>query len=322
VVAAVHDPRSTGVGTYVQRLAQALTQLGLDYQPSERPLPGAQAHYHLANSTRSVIPLAARQRGRFLLTVHDVMPRTAALKPLQRLIVAPLCIRRATIAIVHSNHAADVLARTSGLSRNRIEVVPMPAPLTPIPADPDDRQARIALQLEPDGPPLFVLPGSLRPAKLVAETIEASKPLIATHRMRLLLAGGGAEPDLIEHARAAGVAVLNSPPADTYAQAIVAADAVICARRDSVGETNGPLLDAIGAGRPSIITAVGSAPESAGASARVVAPTAAGLRAGIEALLDPAERAERAGAARERARALTWSACAEAHRELLERIAA
>ncbi len=97
---------------------------------------------------------------------------------------------------------------------------------------------------------------------------------------------------------------------------IVAADVVLCARADSVGETNGPLLDAIGAGRPAVITAVGSAPEIAEDSAVVVAPTTRGLRRGIEELLDPNERHERGMRAQRLADRFSSERIAARHAEL------
>ena len=58
----------------------------------------------------------------------------------------------------------------------------------------------------------------------------------------------------------------------------------------------------------------------AGASARVVEPSVAGIRAGLEALLDDGERAERAGEARRLASELTWAAAARRHAGLLAEV--
>ena len=107
--------------------------------------------------------------------------------------------------------------------------------------------------------------------------------------------------------------LLRSPDAETYQRAIVAADVVLCARADSVGESNGPLLDAIGAGRPSLVTDVGSASELAGESAVVVTPTLRGIRDGIDALLDTDERRRRAASARSLAREFSAERVAAQH---------
>jgi glycosyltransferase involved in cell wall biosynthesis len=320
MISGVLDPRSTGIRAYAERLRDSLAPAGVDYSLSWRPLPSAPAHFHLGNSTRSLLPDLIRQRDPLAVTLHDVLPRMRALRLPHRALLLPVVLARAGCVIVHSAHAADLLSRSSiGPTARRIEVIPHAATT---PREPSRALARDALaadlrqDLEPSGPPLFVLPGTLKRAKLVAETLAAARPLIAAGRMRLLLAGAAPEPWLVEAAQRSGAALLRSPDHDSYERAIVAADVVLCARADSVGETNGPLLDAIGAGRPAVITAVGSAPEIAQDSAVVVEPTAKGLRQGISALLDPDERRERAAHAQTLAGRFSSERVAARHAEL------
>ncbi len=323
MVSAVYDQRSIGIRRYVERLAGALASEGVVYEP--RPRPGAVYHFHLANSTRRVIWNAARQGQPYLVTVHDVLPRARALRPVQRRLVLPLVLRGAACVVVHSAHAASLLREGTGHWLPRVEVI---AHAAPAPGSRDHRAARAALarsaclpELAADGPPLFVLPGILRRAKLVAETLRAAEPLLAAGRLRLLLAGAGADLALAADVERAGALLLRAPDPATYEHAIVAADAVLCLRADTVGESNGPLLDALGAWRPALVTAVGSAPEIAGDAARTVEPTVAAIRAGLTSLLDPGERETRARAARRRARELTWERAAQAHRALFEEFA-
>lgn len=318
LVGAVSDPASLGVRRYVERLAAALEDQGVAYVPVTRPLPSAVPHFHLANSTRAVLPHAAWCRRPALVTVHDVVPRAAALRPLHRAAVVPLCVARAACVVVHSGHAADLLAAGSRIGRDRIVVIPHPATQAP---DLAPGAARSALGLAPSGAPLFVLPGVLKGAKLVRETITAAAPLLAAGHLRLLLAGPVADASLMAAATAAGAHVLPDPGDADYAAAIAAADVVLCLRATSVGESNGPLLDAIGAGRPSIVTAVGSAPEVAGGAARVVTADAGGISAGLTTLLDDDVRARLAAAARARAATLTWADAARRYAGLLEDIA-
>lgn len=316
MVAAVRDPRSIGVRAYVDRLSAALAPLGVDYKPTWRPPRNVDCHFHLANSTRTVIPHAALRQRQFLLTVHDVLPRSRALRPVHRGLLLPLCLRRASTVVVHSRHAAELLMDVAGIDARRVQIVPHPAPALAR----DPAAARTALRIAIDGPPLFVLPGTLKAAKLVHETLVAAARLLALGRARLLLAGHIADENLAREALAQGVIVLRDPDRITYENAIVAADAVLCLRGDTVGESNGPLLDAIGAGRPSLVTAVGSGPEIAGDSARVVGPTLAEIKAGITALLAEDERSWRARAARERAAELSWEAAARVHLKLLSEV--
>ena len=116
------------------------------------------------------------------------------------------------------------------------------------------------------------------------------------------------------------VLILDHPDDRRYQAAIVASDVVLCLRSRSVGETNGPLLDALGAGRPVLATATGSLPEVAGDAARYVDPTAAGIAAGLRALTDESERLERGRIAQARAAALSWNASAAAHADLFAEV--
>src|SRR5207244_7554975 len=115
-----------GVTRYCARLADAMAELGVDYVPTERSLPGRAVHIHLANSSRLSAFRASRRRP-FVVTLHDVRPRTKALEPFYRSVVYPRVVGRAAAAIVHSAYAADLLRRLGARPR-RLEVTPHPAP--------------------------------------------------------------------------------------------------------------------------------------------------------------------------------------------------
>jgi glycosyltransferase involved in cell wall biosynthesis len=312
----VRDGRSLGITRYVARLADALRELGVVYAPAEAPVRDALSHFHLGNSSRRAARQAAFERRPSLLTIHDVVPRTRALAALYRAAVYPLAVRRAARVVVHSGFAADLLVHEARVNPRAVEVVPHPATAF---AAVDREEARRALSLAGDAP-LFVLPGVIKRAKLVAEAVEAAAPLLAAGKLRLLLAGPVADRGAAKAAVAAGAVVLDAPEDETYAHALAAADCVLVLRSRSVGETNGPLLDAIGAGRAVLACEVGSIPEVAAGCARLVARDC--LRAGLEELLCRSTRAELACRAAARARELTWAASAARHAELLEGLAA
>jgi glycosyltransferase involved in cell wall biosynthesis len=314
IAAGVRDGRSLGIARYVDRLAAALGELGVAYTATDAPVAGALPHFHLGNSSRRVARQAPLAGAPYLLTVHDVVPRTAALAPLYRLAVYPLAVRRAARVVVHSHAAADLLRREARVSA---EVVPHPAtPWVPV----DRRAARRALGLDGDAP-LFVLPGVIKGAKLVAETVAAAGPLLAAGRLRLLLAGRVADRSAARAALTAGADVLAAPDDAAYARAIAAADCVLVLRSRSVGETNGPLLDALGAGRAVLASDVGSIPEAAGGCARLV-PAGGDLGAALAELLCADTRAELERLTATRAATLTWAASAARHAELLGELAA
>jgi glycosyltransferase involved in cell wall biosynthesis len=309
-VTGVRSPKSLGVVHYVEGLALALGELGVDYRPAARPSAGLGVHLHLANSSRTVLRHAAGMRAPYVVTVHDVMPRTPALRPWYSRAAYPL-LRRAAATIVHSEFAATLVAGL-GAGPRRLEVIPHPARTF---ASLDQQAARQTLGWESDRP-LFVLPGVLKPAKLVAETLAAAAPLLERGTLRLALVGPVVDERLTRRARSLGALLLPSPARRLYEQAIVAADCVLVLRDASVGETNGPLMDALGAGRAVLATAVGSITEIAEDAAHYCLPTAESIHAGLETLCDDDERGRHAEIARARAEAFSLRSVAERHADL------
>jgi glycosyltransferase involved in cell wall biosynthesis len=311
-ISGVRNPSSLGVARYCEQLARALRKLGAEYELADRPVPGRETHFHLANSSRRSI-LAAPLKERFLVTVHDVLPRTPALRLFYRSVVYPRVVERAEAVIVHSHYAAN-LVRHLGVAARRLEVIPHAATR---PSSFDRRQARETLRLD-DGRLIAVLPGVIKSAKLVREAVSGAARV--GDDWLLVLAGPVHDRTAAAEARRSGVVVVESPDDVLYEQAIVAADVVLCLRDGSVGETNGPLLDAIGAGRPVLATRTGSIPEIAGDAAMYVAGSAHGVAAGLKALTDHAERARREQAASSMSAELGWDRSARAHVRLFAEI--
>jgi glycosyltransferase involved in cell wall biosynthesis len=198
----------------------------------------------------------------------------------------------------------------------RIEVIPHPATANTM----NPAIAREALRL-PDGPPIAVLPGVLKRSKLVQEALDAFAPLIARERWRPLLAGGLRDASIKTTAARIGAEVMEAPNDLDYDAAIAAADVVLILRGESVGETNGPLLDAIGAGKAILATATGSIPEVAGDAAIYCDPSLRDLPEQLHTFEDPAVRAELQGHSAERRDRLTWRESAEQHAPLLVTLA-
>lgn len=309
----VHAPGSIGVARYVGELAAALGRHGVRYRPAPAS-NGGRTHFHLANSSRRPLWQSIHARRPYVVTVHDVVPRARALRVPSRLVM-PLALRRAGAVVVHSRFAADLLLREADGLRGRIEVVPHPARR---PDDADRIAARRALGWPP-GAPIAVLPGVLKEAKLVHAAIAAAEPLIAAGEWRLALAGSVREDALAQRAAAAGAWLLRDPGDAEYERALVAADVVLVLRRESVGETNGPLLDALGAGRATLATAVGSIPEVAGDAVEYCDPSVEGIRAALREL-DAGARLELERRASARAAALDWDVAAAAHAELFAEV--
>ena len=312
-VAGIRADRSLGVARYVAHLAEALRAEGVEYRPASRPVRGLHAHFHLANSSRGFLWRAPVLGGLTVVTVHDVVPRTRALSPLYRAAFYP-ALGKVDAVVFHSAHAADLLQR-AGAAPRRLEVIPHAVPATTV--ERDDAVRALGWQGEA---PLAVLPGVLKSAKLVEETLTAAEPLVRNGSLRLALVGPAADTRVVRSAQKLGATVLTDADDGRYEQAIAAADVVLVLRRESVGESNGPLLDALGAGRAVLATRTGSIPEVAGHAAWYCEPTATGIRAGLEALCDRTERERLEGVAVERAIQFSPAAIAAAHAHLFREV--
>lgn len=311
-VAGVRADGSLGLRRYCERLQASLATIGIDYQPGQRPLPANPAHWHFANSSRAAIWLTASASRPLLLTVHDVRPRTRALKPAYRGIVHPRLYRRASAVVVHSRFAADMLIADAGVGGHRVRIIPHPA--SPLP-DVARVEARRLLGW-PEDARIAVIPGVVKRAKLIEEILSATETLVRQRRWQLALVGRAADERLARSARAAGALVITDPDDHTYSCAISAADAILVLRADSVGESNGPLLDALGAGKAVLASCSGSIPEVVGDAALLTPATTAGIRRGLEALEDETVRLELEQNACARRTELSWESAAELHAEL------
>ena len=279
-VTAIHSQSSLGVSRYCKRLAAALRAIDVDYVLAARPGPAP--HWHLANSSRGALAHAPLARGPFVVTGHDLRPRTRALEPLYRFGVDPLVLRRAAAVVVHSSYAASLLG-----DWRRVHVIPHPATRFP---PLERRMARRALGWDEEAR-IALLPGVPKGVKLVAE---AQGSVRAPWRL----------------------VVLGSVDDVTYAHAFAAADAVLVLRRDSVGESNGPLLDGLGAGRAVLATPTGSIPEVAGGAAVLCAPDR--IAESLDELWTAKDELEQK--ARARASELSWEASARAHAALFAEV--
>jgi glycosyltransferase involved in cell wall biosynthesis len=304
-VEAVRNHASTGIERYCRRLADALDPYGIEY---ELDTAATARHLHFGNSSRSVA-LRAGVRP-YVLTVHDVRPRASALGRAQRAILTALT-RRARVVVVHSAFAADLLVRDTRCPATRIEVVPHGAPQRKT----GRSAARTALGWGP-AEVVALLPGVVKSAKLVRQAVEAARPLVRDGRLTLVLAGRAADEAAVAEAISAGATVLDHPDDRTYDLAMAAADVVVVLRSGSVGESNGPLLEALGHGTPVVATRTGSIAELAGDAAVYVSPTVEEIRAGLTSLLSESERAHHAAAAHRQGAQFAWSTVAATHADL------
>ncbi|MBL8250537.1 MAG: glycosyltransferase [Candidatus Competibacter sp.] len=141
---------------------------------------------------------------RVVVSEHTVLSAQAASQAgWQYRVLAPLCrwaYPRAAAIVVVSPGAADDLARYTGLSRARMDVIPNPV-VTP------DYPQRIAAPsphpwLDDGGPPVFVAAGRLVPLKDFPTLLQAFDRVRRRVPARLLVIGEGPERDALLALRA------------------------------------------------------------------------------------------------------------------------
>jgi glycosyltransferase involved in cell wall biosynthesis/SAM-dependent methyltransferase len=115
-----------------------------------------------------------------------------------------------------------------------------------------------------DSTPLIGAFGYLKPYKRIAETLRALRRVVRVNpRVRMIL-GGEPHPDfpVAQIVRTLGlesnVRLLGYTPVEAFSGYIAACDVIVNLRYPTVGETSGSLLRALSAGRPSLVSDVGS----------------------------------------------------------------
>jgi len=260
------------------------------------------------------------RRAAQIVTVHDLdfldhPERTRAEIRRDYATLAPAHARRARAVVTVSQFTAGEVERRLGVPRSRILICPPGAPAwTPRAAG------------RPDGPILFM--GTLEPRKNVGALLEAYAALVADmpDAPPLWLAGGAtdaaapwlqriAQPPLAGRVEHLGY-ITSERRYDLYARASML---VLPSHLEGFGI---PVLEAMTAGVPVIVSNRGALPEVAGGAGQVVEPDdvrelAAAMRRYLQ---DPSSAGDAAARGVARARAYSWDASAktliDAYREL------
>lgn len=248
--------RSLGIRRHAEELADELCSLGVAARVADRASRGVPTHFHLGNSTRSLLPAVARRRDD-LVTLHDVVPRSPAV----RKFLVPLQTRAlgGHRVVVHSGYAAGLLASL----RPQIEPTVIPLSHFCYPLDSGAvNAARDALRDEPSQV-IAVVAGVLKEAKGVADLIAAAR---TRPRLSLILVGRPGDKTTRERLRdlPRNVRLVEGPDDVRFQEMLAAADVLVSFRRGYVGESSGPVVQAHQLGTPVAGLAMGSLPESCG----------------------------------------------------------
>jgi len=245
------------------------------------------------------LDVRVRYRSPAVLTAHDLLPRrTASRGELWRRI-----LQRFDRVVVHTEHGRETLAALGADAR----VIPHPVyPSTAVRGD--------------DGHTILAL-GMIRPYKGLPDAIEATRRL---RDARLLVAGDPAMP--LDGLRSAERVEwrLGFLPQRELDRALSEATVAVFPYRAELDQS-GALLQALGAGVPSVVYDVAGLAEPVrryGAGAVVAAGDVDALTAALETLLSDGDALARARAGADAARReLTWDAAAAQHLELYRELA-
>lgn len=303
-------PRSSiGVRTYAESLAAALTAAhGLESSVQDKPQGRHQGgHFHFANSTRSLIPHLLTGRGPMLLTVHDVLPRSALIRlllswPQWRLL-------RTRPIVVHSNAAAALLPACG--TRQRVHVIPHAA--DPIRLQPERAAAMRAAILKP-GQRLLVSAGIQNTQKRVPELIRA---MARFPNLVLLLCGAIADQNTQQALSSAGenVVSVQAPDHRAFQEHIAIGDFLVNLRPHFIGESSGPVSIAYAQHVPILGCAIGAQKEYSCAEDQLF-PVNVSIEECLQAIAD----SEWNGEPQQRsASVIDWAASAQQYIALYER---
>jgi glycosyltransferase involved in cell wall biosynthesis len=233
-----------------------------------------------------------------VLSVHDVLPHRARLGRAEHVILKRTYDRADAYVVAHES-LREALVSDFGLRASSIHVVPLP--VLPVP----DAVAGPP----PDGAPLVLFFGALRPNKGLSVLVEAAR-LLEGQDVRFVIAGRG-DPGEEAIARAAAA---NDPRIEAHIGFVTMADkqhlyaeaSIVVLPYTSFASQSGVLHDAYAHGRPVVVTEVGALGRSVredGTGLIVPSRDAGSLASAISDLLQPdmwTERARRAEAVRAR----------------------
>ena len=269
---------------------------------------------HFQWLTAPVLDLHLLPRRPLILTAHDLLPREprpGQVRAQRRL------FERVDAVVVHSDYGRAQLVDRVGVPADKVHVVRHGAF-----AQPPCAAGALPGELADDGRPVVLLFGLLRPYKGLEVLLDAWRGITEA---QLWIVG---RPMMALPATPPGVTLVPRFVSEAEAAALIArADLLVLPyTRTERFDMSGVLAAALGAGRPSVLSDIGSFSEvAATGAARLVPPEDGAALHDVlaELLADPAARERMSAAARAAARAdgpFSWDAAARATMALYARV--
>ncbi len=302
------------------------------------PLAAARRRAALIHALNHVAPLLARAP--VVVTLHDTRlfetrGEADLARRLFRRVAYPLSLRRAARLVADSAWTADRVARTFGIDRARIAVIPLGVDVSAARTAPEDRaRIRARVGIAGDGPAI-VFVGAFLPNKNLPRLLDAFAALAARPEGRgatLVLAGGGRASGsereaaaLGARARALGIEERVRFPGyldrgDLLGLVALASALAFPSLEEGFGM---PVLEAFALGTPVLASDRGALPEVAEGAALAVDPEdPAAIAEGLARLIrDPGLRAELVARGRRRAAEFSWARTAASTLEVYRSLA-
>lgn len=227
---------STGIRHFTEELAGALNSLNLDVVVSEHKMRDRACHFHLGNSTRSLLPSIFSVRESALVTLHDVIPRNVALSRIFAKPVARLLKRHSVV--VHGEYSRTLL-RSLGC-RNDIHVIHLGAQIREYD---QEELAKTRREISSTAEFIFVIAGILKSQKGVGDIFSAAN-LFPSILFLFLGKLADSKTRALFSSAPSNVLHIPSPPYEDFLRLIAASDVLLNFRRRSVGEASGPTVQA------------------------------------------------------------------------------
>jgi glycosyltransferase involved in cell wall biosynthesis len=243
----ISSKKSIGIWNYSTSLAHGFAEIGVSSELLDATLPDfepeAIVHFQFGNSTRNLLPLMKTCSG-YVVTVHDVIPRNRLVRPILACYQHNLIRPRAALCIVHSRCAKVMLAK-QGYREEKIAVIGHGAEKR-MPAAKTVQTIKFELQLD-ENMLTLCFAGVIKKEKGFWDFFAA----IEDYPDVMFIFVGNTGDSRIQAALTETPANVKWVPAanDEQFDAIIAAsDFLVNFRKESVGETSGPVVKALAAG--------------------------------------------------------------------------
>ncbi len=258
---------SFGISEYARQLDKQINESGIYkgvIKNFNNPInTDSIAIFHFSNASRMVLlPLIRRKTGKNIVIIHDILPRTFFLKPLNR-VFFDIIGKYAETIIVHTTIAKELLLSLhSSFNPGNVVVIPHGSNIHKV-SDEEKEQLRLKYGFNTHDKLLFLLGVISRQRGQLAflETFAQTK----YKNLKLIVAGKCKNKKAIDFMKENNSLSYYGPVTNSRLKELFKiCDAIVVYRRYSVGESSSAIAYGIGYGKPVLVSAFPSFMEMLG----------------------------------------------------------